>query len=57
MQDAKGFGTNDLLELSRSATQLPGADGVELVAVSRVPARVDGIAKLWAPDDLIDAWR
>lgn len=51
------FGTNDLLELSRSANQLPGTDGVKLVGVSRVPARVDGIAKLWTPDDLVDAWR
>lgn len=51
------FGTNDLRELSHSATQVPGADGVELVAVSRVPVRVDGIARLWTPDDLIDAWR
>jgi uncharacterized protein len=51
------FGTNDLRELSQSAAQLPGAEGVELVAVSRIPARVDGLARLWAPDDLLDAWR
>jgi uncharacterized protein len=51
------FGTNDLRELSDSATQLPGAEGVELVAVSRIPSRVDGIARLWTPEDLIDAWR
>jgi uncharacterized protein len=51
------FGTNDLRELSRSAAQLPGAESVELIAVSRIPARVDGITRLWTPDDLLNAWR
>ena len=51
------FGTNDLRELSQSAARLPGADGVELVAVSRIPTRVDGLARLWTPDDLLNAWR
>lgn len=51
------FGTNDLRELSQSASQLPGAEGVELVAVSRIPAHVDGLARLWTPDDLLNAWR
>ena len=51
------FGTNDVRELSHSATQLPGADGVQLVAVSRIPSRVDGLARLWSPDDLLNAWR
>jgi uncharacterized protein len=51
------FGTNDLRELSQAALQLPGAADVDLVAVSRVPTRVAGLARLWAPDDLIAAWR
>jgi uncharacterized protein len=51
------FGSVDLRELSQAAAQLPGADRAELVAVSRVPTQLDGIARLWTPDDLIAAWR
>lgn len=51
------FGTNDLRELSHAAIHIPGATGADLVVVSRVPARVDGITRLWTPDDLIAAWR
>ncbi len=51
------FGSADLRQLAHAATQVPGAEGVELVAVSRVPSRIDGISRMWAPDDLIAAWR
>lgn len=51
------FGTNDLRELSQAAVQLPGAADADLVAVSRIASRVDGLARLWTPDDLIAAWR
>lgn len=57
-RNAEPFGTNDLRELSHAAIQIPGATGVDLVAVSRVPSRrVDGITRIWTPGDLISAWR
>jgi uncharacterized protein len=51
------FGANDLRALAQSAAQLPGADNIELVAVSRIPTRVNGVARMWTPDDLLRAWR
>lgn len=51
------FTTTDLRELSHAAAKIPGAGGVDLVAVSRIPGTLDGIAHLWNPDDLVAAWR
>jgi uncharacterized protein len=56
-RQSDAFGTNDLRDLSQAVAQLPGADGIPLVAVSRIPSRVDGLSHLWTPDDIINAWR
>ena len=51
------FTVTDLRNLSHAAAQIPGAERADLVAVSRTPATVEGVAHLWTPDDLLAAWR
>jgi uncharacterized protein len=51
------FNPTDLRELSNAAALIPGAADTPLVAVSRVPGTVDGLSRMWTPDDLVAAWR
>lgn len=56
-RQSEGFTTTDLRELANAAAQVPGGANAPLVAVSRVPGSVAGLAHLWTPDDLVAAWR
>jgi uncharacterized protein len=47
----------DVQELATAASAVPGYDGAPLFAVSRVAGTVDGLSRVWTPDDLIGAWR
>ena len=51
------FTHTDLRELTNAAQLLPGGSEAPLVAVSRVRGSVDGLFRMWAPDDLVAAWR
>lgn len=51
------FTHTDLRELTNAAQLLPGGTEAPLVAVSRVRGSVDGLFRMWTPDDLVAAWR
>ncbi len=51
------FSGTDLAVLARDASMVPGySPGVPLVGVSRAGFEVGGLATMWSPDDLIEAW-
>jgi uncharacterized protein len=56
-REREPFNSTDVYQLAQTASQVPGGGGVDLVAVSRVPSLVDGVKRIWTPDDLLRAWR
>lgn len=51
------FDRDDLLALAQARAQVPGAEGVPLVGVSRAGFETSDLDVLLTPDDLIAGWR